>query len=118
VPIVVASPRNFAGAITLGVLMQITQAFLEVTRSLNWFVDKFPCLPTGAAPHRARGRTGRHIRARGRAGSRPDHQARHWSPTREGREVARPSVTCKVGHAAATSVIRDAECRIQAGEKC
>jgi putative ATP-binding cassette transporter len=44
VPIVVASPRYFAGAITLGVLMQITQAFLEVTRSLNWFVDKFPLL--------------------------------------------------------------------------
>jgi putative ATP-binding cassette transporter len=44
VPIVVASPRYFAGAITLGVLMQVTQAFLEVTRSLNWFVDKFPLL--------------------------------------------------------------------------
>jgi putative ATP-binding cassette transporter len=44
VPIIVASPRYFAGAITLGVLMQITQAFLQVTRSLNWFVDKYPLL--------------------------------------------------------------------------
>jgi putative ATP-binding cassette transporter len=41
-PILVASPRYFAGAITLGVLMQISSAFGEVTRSLNWFVDNFP----------------------------------------------------------------------------
>ncbi|WP_439597325.1 ABC transporter ATP-binding protein/permease [Falsiroseomonas sp.] len=44
IPILVASPRYFAGAITLGVLMQITSAFLEVTRGLNWFVDNFPKL--------------------------------------------------------------------------
>ncbi len=44
VPILVASPRYFAGAITLGVLMQISQAFIEVTRALNWFVDNFPKL--------------------------------------------------------------------------
>ncbi|MBB5695313.1 ABC transporter ATP-binding protein/permease [Muricoccus pecuniae] len=43
-PILVASPRYFAGAITLGVLMQIGSAFGEVTRSLNWFVDNFPRL--------------------------------------------------------------------------
>jgi putative ATP-binding cassette transporter len=41
-PALVASPRYFAGAITLGVLMQITQAFYQVTTSLNWFVDNFP----------------------------------------------------------------------------
>jgi putative ATP-binding cassette transporter len=41
-PILVASPRYFAGAITLGVLMQIGSAFAEVTRALNWFVDNFP----------------------------------------------------------------------------
>lgn len=43
-PILVASPRYFAGAITLGVLMQIGSAFFEVTKSLNWFVDNFPRL--------------------------------------------------------------------------
>jgi putative ATP-binding cassette transporter len=43
-PILVASPRYFAGAITLGVLMQIGSAFGEVTRALNWFVDNFPRL--------------------------------------------------------------------------
>ena len=43
-PALVASPRYFAGAITLGVLMQITQAFYQVTTALNWFVDNFPRL--------------------------------------------------------------------------
>lgn len=41
-PVLVASPRYFAGAITLGVLMQIASAFGQVTSSLNWFVDNFP----------------------------------------------------------------------------
>lgn len=43
-PALVASPRYFAGAITLGVLMQITSAFYQVTTSLNWFVDSWPKL--------------------------------------------------------------------------
>jgi putative ATP-binding cassette transporter len=43
-PILVASPRYFAGAITLGVLMQVGSAFGEVTRALNWFVDNYPRL--------------------------------------------------------------------------
>ena len=43
-PILVASPRYFAGAITLGVLMQVGSAFGEVTRALNWFVDNYPKL--------------------------------------------------------------------------
>ena len=34
-PTLVASPRFFAGAITLGVLMQITAAFGQVQTSLN-----------------------------------------------------------------------------------
>src|SRR5437899_2175330 len=41
-PALVASPRFFAGAITLGVLMQITAAFGHVQHSLNYFVDNFP----------------------------------------------------------------------------
>ncbi|TCZ59895.1 ABC transporter ATP-binding protein/permease [Roseicella aquatilis] len=43
-PVLVASPRYFSGAITLGVLMQISSAFGQVTTSLNWFVDNFPRL--------------------------------------------------------------------------
>jgi len=40
-PTVVASPAYFAGAITLGGLMQIGAAFGQVQGSLNWFVDNF-----------------------------------------------------------------------------
>lgn len=43
-PTLVASPRYFAGAITLGGLMQIVAAFAQVQTSLNWFVDNFPKL--------------------------------------------------------------------------
>jgi putative ATP-binding cassette transporter len=43
-PTLVASPRFFSGAITLGVLMQITAAFGQVQTALNWFVDNFPRL--------------------------------------------------------------------------
>ncbi len=41
-PTVVASPAYFAGAITLGGLMQIGAAFGQVQWALNWFVDNFP----------------------------------------------------------------------------
>lgn len=40
-PYIVAGPRFFAGAITLGVLMQITQAFGQVQKSLSYFVDNY-----------------------------------------------------------------------------
>ncbi len=40
-PTLVASPRYFSGAITLGGLMQITAAFGQVQAGLNWFVDNF-----------------------------------------------------------------------------
>lgn len=43
-PILVASPRYFAGAITLGVLMQVGSAFYEVTRALTWFMANYPRL--------------------------------------------------------------------------
>jgi putative ATP-binding cassette transporter len=43
-PTLVASPRYFSGAITLGGLMQITGAFVQVQGSLTWFVDNFPRL--------------------------------------------------------------------------
>jgi vitamin B12/bleomycin/antimicrobial peptide transport system ATP-binding/permease protein len=41
-PILVASPRYFAGAITLGVLMQVGSAFAEVTKALTWFMTNYP----------------------------------------------------------------------------
>lgn len=41
-PLLVVSPRYFAGAITLGVLMQVGSAFYEVTRALTWFMTNYP----------------------------------------------------------------------------
>ena len=40
-PIVVASPRYFAGEIALGALMRIAGAFSQVQSSLSWFVDSY-----------------------------------------------------------------------------
>ena len=40
-PIVVAAPRFFAGAITLGTLIQIAGAFGRVQDALGWFVDSY-----------------------------------------------------------------------------
>jgi putative ATP-binding cassette transporter len=40
-PILVAAPRYFSGAIELGGLMQIAQAFGQVQGALSWFVDAY-----------------------------------------------------------------------------
>jgi len=40
-PFLVAAPRYFSGAIQLGGLMQIANAFGEVQRALSWFVDAY-----------------------------------------------------------------------------
>jgi vitamin B12/bleomycin/antimicrobial peptide transport system ATP-binding/permease protein len=40
-PIVVASPRYFAGALTFGTLMQIADAFGSVSESLSWFIHNY-----------------------------------------------------------------------------
>jgi vitamin B12/bleomycin/antimicrobial peptide transport system ATP-binding/permease protein len=41
-PALIASPKYFSHAITLGGLMQITAAFGQVQTGLTWFVDNFP----------------------------------------------------------------------------
>lgn len=40
-PLIVAAPAYFAGAIKLGVLMQVVGAFDKVQESLSWFVDSY-----------------------------------------------------------------------------
>src|SRR5215204_1095861 len=40
-PILVAAPRYFAGAISLGELFQISSAFGQVQESLSWFVENY-----------------------------------------------------------------------------
>jgi vitamin B12/bleomycin/antimicrobial peptide transport system ATP-binding/permease protein len=48
-PLFVAAPRYFAGAITLGVLQQIADAFQQVQSSLSWFVESYGSLATWKA---------------------------------------------------------------------
>ncbi|CAN7185124.1 ABC transporter ATP-binding protein/permease [Trinickia sp. LjRoot230] len=43
-PIVVAAPRYFAGAYTMGVLMQIAQAFGSVSDAFSWFINSYSSL--------------------------------------------------------------------------
>lgn len=43
-PILVAAPRYFSGAISLGVLMQISSAFGQVQDALSWFINAFTTL--------------------------------------------------------------------------
>lgn len=43
-PIMAAAPRYFAGALTLGVLMRIIDAFGQVSDGFSWFVNSFSTL--------------------------------------------------------------------------
>jgi putative ATP-binding cassette transporter len=48
-PILAAAPRYFSGAIGLGVLIQIANAFGQVQSALSWFVDNYPSLASWKA---------------------------------------------------------------------
>jgi len=48
-PFLVAAPRFFSGAIQLGELIQISQAFGKVQDSLSWFVDNYDSLASWRA---------------------------------------------------------------------
>jgi putative ATP-binding cassette transporter len=43
-PIVVASPRYFAGALSFGTLMQVVDAFGSLSESLSWFINNYDTL--------------------------------------------------------------------------
>jgi putative ATP-binding cassette transporter len=115
VPIIVASPRYFAGAITLGVLMQITQAFLQVTRSLNWFVDKYPLLADWRSHIERVAALEDSLEA---AESLEADQTINIAvgPTDDGREML-AFKDLQVGHADGNVVIQEANAEIAAGEK-
>ena len=49
VPVIVASPGYFAGAMSLGGLMMVVGAFNQVQQSLRWFVDNFAAIATWRA---------------------------------------------------------------------
>jgi putative ATP-binding cassette transporter len=115
VPIVVASPKYFAGAITLGVLMQITQAFLEVTRNLNWFVDRFPQLADW------RSHIERVAALEDTFESQSQLESDHTidvveGPDEQGREVL-AFRDLQVGHSDGNVVIQEANAEVQLGEK-
>jgi len=48
-PFLVAAPRFFSGAIQLGELIQISQAFGKVQDSLSWFVDNYDSIASWRA---------------------------------------------------------------------
>ncbi|MCA1327047.1 ABC transporter ATP-binding protein/permease [Herbaspirillum sp. alder98] len=48
-PLLVSAPRYFSGAITLGVLMQISNAFGQVQDALSWFINAFTTLASWKA---------------------------------------------------------------------
>jgi vitamin B12/bleomycin/antimicrobial peptide transport system ATP-binding/permease protein len=48
-PMLVSAPRYFSGAITLGVMMQIGDAFGQVQDSLSWFINAFSTLASWKA---------------------------------------------------------------------
>lgn len=48
-PVVAAGPRYFAGAFTLGVLMQIMNAFGTVSDSMSWFIGSYGTLASWRA---------------------------------------------------------------------
>ncbi len=115
VPILVASPRYFAGAITLGVLMQITQAFLEVTRSLNWFVDKFPILADWRS-HVERVAALEDTFDEAEAMEAEQRITVKEGPDEEGREIL-AFRDLQIGHSDGNVVIQEANAEIKAGEK-
>jgi putative ATP-binding cassette transporter len=41
-PYLVAAPRYFAGAASMGFIFQVGQAFINVKSSLSWFIDSYP----------------------------------------------------------------------------
>ncbi|MCB4823569.1 ABC transporter ATP-binding protein/permease [Roseicella aerolata] len=114
-PALVASPRYFAGAITLGVLMQITAAFYQVTTSLNWFVDNWPRL----ADWRSHAERVLALdRAFGAAEPPPGSSGIEVTegPAEDGREVL-AFRRLSVASADGARVIREAEAEIRPGER-
>jgi putative ATP-binding cassette transporter len=48
-PFVIAAPRYFSGAITLGALMQTSLAFVQVQGALSWFIEAYAQLASWRA---------------------------------------------------------------------
>ena len=114
-PVLVASPRYFAGAITLGVLMQIASAFSHVTSSLNWFVDNFPRLADWRS-HVDRVAELEETLDGLDQGVAESTITMLEGPLEDGREVV-AFHNLQVAHADGTTVIADASAEIKQGER-
>ena len=80
-PLIVASPRYFAGIVPLGALTQTAGAFAQVQGSLSWFVDAFPTLANWMAVDRPSDLVRRGDGARQGSGrSRDRHHASRRAP--------------------------------------
>jgi putative ATP-binding cassette transporter len=114
-PILVASPRYFAGAITLGVLMQIASAFGQVTTSLNWFVDNFPRIADWRSHVERVVELEDTLEAEALVEA-ESHIAIHEGPTEDGREVL-VFRDLQIAQSDGAILIGDATAEIAAGEK-
>lgn len=115
-PVLVASPRYFAGAITLGVLMQIASAFGEVTKSLNWFVDNFPRIADWRSHVERVMELEDSFEAASTAGDETGTITVEEGPLPDGREVL-AFHDLQIAHADGNVVIGEANAEIHAGEK-
>jgi putative ATP-binding cassette transporter len=115
-PILVASPGYFAGAITLGVLMQIASAFGEVTRALTWFMANYPRLADWASHVERTVELEDSLEAAARAGDAGGRIEIEEGPLPDGREVLRLG-GLSIATPDGTVLIRGAEAEIRPGER-
>jgi putative ATP-binding cassette transporter len=113
-PTIVASPAYFAGAMTLGGLMQIGAAFAQVQIALNWFVDSFPRIAEWRA---AVGRIARFQEVLGELDALVADPAQPTIEVVEGDEQRLVFRNLEVAFADGTTVIADASAEIAAGER-
>jgi vitamin B12/bleomycin/antimicrobial peptide transport system ATP-binding/permease protein len=113
-PTIVAAPGYFAGAITLGGLMQIGAAFAQVQIALNWFVDNFARI---AEWRSAVVRLSTFGAALDDLDALADDPEQPTITLREGAKDRLEFREVQVAFANGTTVIADASAEIQAGER-
>ncbi|WP_143277254.1 ABC transporter ATP-binding protein/permease [Bordetella genomosp. 1] len=74
IPLAAAAPRYFAGAFTLGVLMQLKNAFSQVSDALSWIINSYGTLADWRATVNRLGEFDGHLRERPEGGVRIRHE--------------------------------------------
>jgi putative ATP-binding cassette transporter len=107
-PMLVSAPRYFSGAITLGLLMQISNAFGQVQDALSWFINAFTTLASWKASlNRLAGFNADIERARGMARTIEVERHQGSALTIGGLQLALPD---------GATILRDLEARVESGE--